>query len=105
MPKPAHCFGALALSAALTVVFTGTATAQDSVQQKSPTGLAASLMAQFYDVPVDTIRTEIKSSGPRTAVVMAKDSAGHACTFDTAEAPPQAAAPFGWVVASTKCND
>lgn len=77
----------------------------DPPKTQGPAALAASLMAQFYDVPVDAISVVVHSDGPRTAVVYAKDQNGNECSFDTALAPPEANAPTGWVVASTRCRD
>ncbi|MGC3103751.1 hypothetical protein ACPTKS_30760 [Pseudomonas aeruginosa] len=92
-----------AVAGIMSLACAGALMATDDQGRTGSAAVAADLMAQFYDVPVDKVTVDVKHTGRHTAIAVAKVD-GHECTFETAAAPPEAKAPFGWMIASTACN-
>ncbi|HHW1937436.1 TPA: hypothetical protein ACUUEN_005507 [Pseudomonas aeruginosa] len=92
-----------AVAGILSLACAGAAMATDDQVRTGSAAVAADLMAQFYDVPADQITVDVRPTGRHTAIAVARVD-GHECTFETAAAPPEAKAPFGWMIANTACN-
>lgn len=68
-----------------------------------PEPLAANFMAQFYDVPAESVAVTLNDSSEFEATAVAKVKE-HSCVMEMTKAPAGVHAPFGWLVGSMQCE-
>lgn len=91
---------ALALFAVLNAV-PGVAATHES---GGPEALAASFMAQMYEVNADEVEVTAVSKAPQSAVLLAAAPGGHKCRFEVAPAPADYKGQGRWLVGGLECD-
>ncbi|MBD8483918.1 hypothetical protein [Pseudomonas coleopterorum] len=71
--------------------------------EQGPKPLAISFMTQFYNVPAEAVKVEVRNLTDLDATVEA-EAAGHFCEFEAAKLPEGSAAKYGWAAASMRCG-
>lgn len=72
--------------------------------EQGPKPLAISFMTQFYNVPAEAVKVEVRNLTDLDATVEA-EAAGHFCEFEAAKLPEGSAAKYGWAAASMRCGE